>query len=71
MNPPSLNEGGSCDFVANENSRAYSMKWHGKHKARFAWRRRLDARDVSGLETFGAFVDFKLYGFALIQAPVS
>ena len=46
------------------------LKWRGKHEApRVA--ERLDARDVSGLETFGAFVDFKLYGFALIQAPVS
>src|SRR5271166_3723039 len=37
----------------------------------FAWRRRLDARDVSGLEPLGTLGHIELHGFALIQAPVS
>ena len=40
-------------------------------QATLAWRRRLDARDVSGLESFGALIHFELDGFALVQAPVS
>jgi hypothetical protein len=35
-----------------------------------SWRR-LDARDVCGLESLGALRDIELYGFALVQAAIS
>ncbi len=36
-----------------------------------AWRRRLHARDVSGLKPLRAFGYIELHGFALIQAPIA